>query len=136
MVRLTFAADFPAQSMLEARNIADLYGNVAAGPLTAAFTALPAAPAFGDLIISEIFADETPQVGLPLSEYLEIYNRSPTKTLSLRGVRLGKASSTTFAVFADTAKLLPGQYAIVCGSTRVSQFTRTARCMAPPTSHR
>ena len=122
VVRLTFAADFPAQNVVEARNVADLYGNVAAGPLMAAFIAPPVAPAFGDLIISEIFADETPQVGLPLSEYLEIYNRSTTKILSLRGVRLGKTGNTTFAAFADTARLLPGQYAIVCGSTRISQY--------------
>jgi hypothetical protein len=127
VVRLVFAVDFPAQSVLEVRNVADLYGNIAAGPLTAAFTALPVAPAVGDLIISEIFADETPQAGLPqaslpLSEYVEIYNRSATKTLSLRGVRLGKGSSTTFAALPDTARLLPGQYAVVCGSTRTSQF--------------
>ncbi|WP_201985957.1 lamin tail domain-containing protein [Hymenobacter rubidus] len=131
VVRLAFAANFPAQNVLEARNIADLYGNVAAGPQTAAFTAPPVAPAFGDLIISEIFADETPQVGLPLSEYLEIYNRSLTKTLSLRGVRLGKTGSTTFAAFADTAKLLPGQYAVVCGSTRVAQFTQYGKVYGP-----
>ncbi|GAB3588867.1 lamin tail domain-containing protein [Hymenobacter daeguensis] len=122
VVRLAFAADFPAQSVLEVRSVADLYGNVATGPLTAAFTALPVPPAVGDLIISEIFADETPQVGLPLSEYVEIYNRSATKTLSLRGVRLGKGGSSTFAAFADTARLLPGQYAVVCGSTRTIQF--------------
>ena len=131
VVRLAFAADFPAQSVLEARNVADLYGNVAAGPLTAAFTALPVAPAFGDLVITEIFADETPQVGLPLSEYLEIYNRSATKTLSLRGVRLGKTGSSTFAAFADTAKLLPGQYAIVCGSTRIGQFAQYGKVYGP-----
>ncbi|GAB3859912.1 hypothetical protein GCM10028822_37240 [Hymenobacter terrigena] len=134
VVRLTFAADFPAQSVLEVRNVADLYGNVAAGPLTAAFTALPVPPAFGDLIISEIFADETPQVGLPLSEYVEIYNRSLTKTLSLRGVRLGKTGSTTFAAFADTAKLLPGQYAVVCGSTRISQFATPGVKVYGPTN--
>ncbi|MEL5994976.1 lamin tail domain-containing protein, partial [Hymenobacter segetis] len=134
LVRLTFAADFPAQSVLEVRNVADIYGNVAAGPLTATFTALPATPAFGELIISEIFADETPQVGLPLSEYVEIYNRSLTKTLSLRGVRLGKTGSTTFAAFADTAKLLPGQYAIVCGSTRISQFATPGVKVYGPTN--
>ncbi|MBH8560039.1 lamin tail domain-containing protein [Hymenobacter negativus] len=134
VVRLVFAADFPSQSVLEVRNVADLYGNVAAGPLTAAFTALPVPPAFGDLIISEIFADETPQVGLPLSEYVEIYNRSLTKTLSLRGVRLGKTSTTTFAAFADTAKLLPGQYAIVCGSTRISQFATPGVKVYGPTN--
>jgi hypothetical protein len=131
VVRLAFAADFAAQSVLEVRNVADLYGNVAAGPLTAAFTALPVPPAVGDLIISEIFADETPQVGLPLSEYVEIYNRSATKTLSLRGVRLGKGGSTTNAIFADTAKLLPGQYAVVCGSTRVLQFASYGKVYGP-----
>ena len=130
-VRLTFGADFAPQSVVEARAIADLYGNVATGPLTAAFTALPSAPAVGELIISEIFADETPQVGLPLSEYIELYNRSATKTLSLRGVRLGKGGSATVAVFADTAKLLPGQYAVVCGSTRTLQFASYGKVYGP-----
>ena len=130
-VRLTFGANFAPQSVVEARSIADFYGNVAAGPLLVTFTALPSAPAVGELIISEIFADETPQVGLPLSEYLEIYNRSTTKTLSLRGVRLGKGGTTTVAVFADTAKLLPGQYAVVCGSTRTLQFATYGKVYGP-----
>ncbi|MBF9223671.1 lamin tail domain-containing protein [Hymenobacter ruricola] len=134
VVRLAFAADFAPQNVVEARNVADLYGNVATGPLTAPFSAPPVAPAFGDLIISEIFADETPQVGLPLSEYVEIYNRSTTKILSLRGVRLGKGGSTTYAAFADTAKLLPGQYAVVCGSTRVSQFAQPGVKVYGPTN--
>ena len=122
VVRLSFGTDFGPANLLEVRDIADLYGNVAAGPLTAAFAGPPVLPQVGDLLITEIFADETPQVGLPLSEYVEIYNRSPTKVISLGGVRLSKATSTTAAIFADTAQLLPGQYAVVCGSTRVSQF--------------
>ena len=130
-VRLTFGADFAPQSVVEARGIADLYGNVAAGPLTTAFAALPSAPAVGELIISEIFADETPQIGLPLSEYIELYNRSPTKTLSLRGVRLGKGGSTAVAVLPDTARLLPGQYAVVCGSTRTLQFATYGKVYGP-----
>jgi hypothetical protein len=131
VVRLVFAADFPGQSVLEARNIADLYGNVALGPLTVPFTALPVPPAVGDLVISEIFADETPQVGLPLSEYVEIYNRSATKTVSLRGLRLGKGGSTTYAALPDTARLLPGQYAVLCGSTRVLQFASYGKVYGP-----
>ena len=128
VVRLTFGTDFAAQNTLEARLIPDLYGNLAVGPLTASFggpVVPPVAPLFGELVISEIFADETPPVGLPLSEYVEIHNRSATKTISLRGVRLGKvgsSASNVSAVFADTARLLPGQYAVVCGSTRAVQF--------------
>ncbi len=131
VVRLTFAADFAAQSVVEVRNVADLFGNVAAGPLTAAFIGLPSAPQVGELVISEIFADETPQVGLPLSEYIEIYNRSTTKTLNLGGVRLGKGGSATVAVLPDTARLLPGQYAIVCGSTRTLQFVSYGKVYGP-----
>ena len=130
VVRLTFGADFVSQNTLEARNVADLYGNVAAGPLTTGFVGVPVAPQFGELIISEIFADETPSVGLPASEFVEIYNRT-AKVLSLRGVRLGKPGATTQAVFADTAKLLPGQYAVVCGSTRTAQFSAYGKVYGP-----
>ena len=134
VVRLSFGTDFGPANLLEVRDIADLYGNVAAGPLTAAFAGPPVLPQVGDLLITEIFADETPQVGLPLSEYVEIYNRSPTKVISLGGVRLSKATSTTAAIFADTAQLLPGQYAVVCGSTRVSQFAAPSIKVYGPTN--
>ena len=131
VVRLTFGTDFAAQNVLEARTIADLYGNVAAGPLPAAFAGPPVVPQVGDLLITEIFADETPQLGLPLSEYVEIYNRSPTKVISLGGVRLGKPGGTSAAIFADTARLLPGQYAVVCGSTRTLQFATYGKVYGP-----
>ncbi|WP_051718907.1 lamin tail domain-containing protein [Hymenobacter sp. IS2118] len=130
VIRLTFADDVAAQNVLEVRNVADLYGNVAVGPLSAAFSAPPAAPRFGELIITEIFADETPQVGLPLSEYVEIYNRT-TKVISLGGVRLSKPGSSSAAILPDTARLLPGQYAIVCGSTRVPQFAGLGKVYGP-----
>jgi hypothetical protein len=122
VVRLTFGSDLAATSILEARQITDLYGNVATGPLTATFGGTPVAPKAGELLITEIMADETPVVGLPASEFVEIFNNTATKTLSLRGVRLLKPGSSTAAVLPDTARLLPGQYAVVCGSTRAAQF--------------
>ena len=131
VVRLTFNVDFAAANTLEARNVADLYGNVAGGPLTVAFVGPAVAPKVGELLITEIMADETPQVGLPASEFIEIYNNTATKTLSLKGVRLFKPGSSTAAVLPDTAKLRPGQYAIVCGSTRTAQFTQYGRVFGP-----
>ncbi len=124
VVRLTFGADLAASNTLEARQIADLYGNVAAGPLTVVVGGAPVAPKVGELLITEILADETPVVGLPASEFVEIYNNTVTKTLSLRGVRLLKPGSSTAAGLPDTARLLPGQYAVVCGSTRAGQFAQ------------
>ncbi|QKG58530.1 lamin tail domain-containing protein [Hymenobacter sp. BRD128] len=121
VVRLTFGRDLGASNSLEVRQVADLYGNVAAGLLTATFGGVPVAPRVGELLITEILAKETPVVGLPASEFIELYNNS-AKTLSLRGVRLLKPGSTTAAGLPDTARLLPGQYAVVCSSTRAAQF--------------
>ena len=121
VVRLTFGQDFGAANTLEVRQLADLYGNVAAGPLTAAFGGVPVAPRPGELLLTEIMAHETPVVGLPASEFVELFNPT-TNTLSLRGVRLLKPGGNTAAVLPDTARLLPGQYAVVCGATRAAQF--------------
>jgi len=122
VVRLTFNQDFASANSLEIRQLADLYGNVAAGPLTVSFGGVPVAPRVGELLITELLVRETPAVGLPPSEFVEIFNNTSTKTLSLRGVRLLKPGGTTAAVLPDTAHLLPGQYAVVCSSSRAAQF--------------
>ncbi|MBJ6144346.1 lamin tail domain-containing protein [Hymenobacter sp. BT559] len=122
VVRLTFGQDFASRNTLEVRQLADPYGNVAAEPLTATFGGVPVAPRIGELLITEIMARETPAVGLPASEFVEIYNNTASKILSLRGVRLLKTGSSTATALPDTAQLLPGQYAVVCGTTRAAQF--------------
>ncbi|MFD2787660.1 lamin tail domain-containing protein [Hymenobacter rubripertinctus] len=134
LVHLTLAADLPPGSgTLEARNVADLYGNVAAGPLTATFSfaGVLAVPGYYQLLITEIMARETPVVGLPPSEYLEIHNPSASRVLDLAGVKLSKAGSTgNAAVFPAGATLLPGEYAVVCGSTRGAQFAAFGKVFA------
>ncbi|MBC6700525.1 lamin tail domain-containing protein [Hymenobacter puniceus] len=126
IVHLTLAGPLPLGSnTVEARNVADLYGNTAAGPLTATFSysGTAVAPAFSQVLITEIMADETPVVGLPASEYLEIHNPSATAVLDLAGVQLLKPGQTgNPAVFPAGATLLPGEYAVVCGSTRAPLF--------------
>ncbi len=126
VVHLTLAADLPLGSLtVEARNVADAFGNVAAGPLTATFqnNGFAVAPGFNQLLMTEIMADETPVVGLPAAEFLEIHNPSATAVMDLAGVRLLKPGSTSNpAVFPAGAVLLPGEYAVVCGSTRTALF--------------
>lgn len=126
LVHLTFGSSFAlGQSLtVEARNIVDLYGNVALGPLTATFVynGTPIQPGPNQLLITEILADETPPVGLPAAEFIEIHNPSATNPLDLGGVRLLKAGSSTAAVFGAGTLLLPGEYAVVCASARVAQF--------------
>ncbi|MGY2131262.1 lamin tail domain-containing protein [Hymenobacter sp. HD11105] len=125
LVHLTLGGDLPlGNNTLEVRHVTDAHGNVAVGPLTASFVnkGFAVAPSFHQLIITEIMADETPVVGLPASEYVEIYNPTMSTIVDLAGVRLFKPGSTTAAVFPAGAVLLPGEYAVVCGSTRASQF--------------
>ncbi|WP_022822011.1 lamin tail domain-containing protein [Hymenobacter norwichensis] len=126
LVHLALAADLPiGASTLEIRNATDLYGNTTAGPFAMSLqnNGIVAQPALNQLLITEILADETPTIGLPASEYVEIHNPSATATLDLAGVRLLKSGSSSPAVFPAGAVLLPGEYAVVCGSTRAAQFS-------------
>ncbi|MBO0357040.1 lamin tail domain-containing protein [Hymenobacter sp. BT186] len=126
LVHLTLAADLPTgASTLEIRNSTDLYGNTAASPFTLSLqnNGVLAQPTLNQVLITEILADETPAVGLPASEYVEIHNPSATATLDLAGMRLLKPGSSNPAVFPVGAVLLPGEYAVVCGSTRAAQFS-------------
>ncbi|HEX8427656.1 lamin tail domain-containing protein [Hymenobacter sp.] len=126
VVHLTLAADLPlGTNTLEVRSVTDSYGNTAPGPITVSFqnNGFAVVPTLNQLLVTEIFADETPVIGLPASEYLEIHNPSATAVLDLSGVRLLKPGSTSSpAVFPSGAVLLPGEYAVVCGSTRTAQF--------------
>jgi hypothetical protein len=71
------------------------------------------------LVISEIFADPNPQIGLPDAEYIEIYNRSKNP-IDLSGWKLSDASSTS--IF-PTQIILPNEYSIATSSASVSRFT-------------
>ncbi|RYU78868.1 lamin tail domain-containing protein, partial [Hymenobacter persicinus] len=125
LVHLTLAADLPTGThSLTVQSVADLYGNTAGSLSTSfSFTVPAVGPGFNQLLITEIMADETPPVGLPASEFVEIHNPSATLTLDLGGVRLLRPNSTSApAVFPAGAMLLPGEYAVVCGSTRTAQF--------------
>lgn len=70
------------------------------------------------VIINEIFYDETPQVGLPLAEYIELYNTS-NDTVNLQGWKYtDPGRSYTFG----TLILYPNDYLIVCARPDTSLF--------------
>ncbi len=75
--------------------------------------------AYGDLVISEIFPDPSPQNGLPEFEYLELFNRK-SDTLELKNFIL--SDGTTNTVF-PSYKIPPHQYLLVCATTNLSQFS-------------
>lgn len=64
----------------------------------------------GSVVINEIMADPTPVVGLPESEYLELYNNSPD-AINLEGwtLKIGSTSKVLGAYM-----LYPSEYVVIC----------------------
>ena len=72
-----------------------------------------------DIIITEIFADPSPQIGLPDAEFVELFNRS-SNPINLSGWKLSDGSSTGTL---QSQVVLPGQYWIVTSNSNVTAFT-------------
>jgi hypothetical protein len=79
----------------------------------------PSLPAdYKDVIITEIFSDPSPVIGLPEAEFIELYNRSE-KIINLAGWKFTDGSSTaTLSGFME-----PGEYRIVTATTSAGSFT-------------
>ncbi|MCS7003875.1 MAG: lamin tail domain-containing protein [Cytophagales bacterium] len=120
LVTITFAsAPSIGTNTLTVLNIADSVGNVRTSQTRTFEVSLPS-PQFGDLIITEIFADVNPAPsGMPANEYFEIYNRSNHR-ITLRNCTITAGTKT--ATFPDSA-LNPGQYAIVAPTSTASSFS-------------
>ena len=121
MVTLTYSKDFPNGIPVElsVSTVKDLVGNVIV-PITMSFLYFLPVPATNkDIIITEIFPDPSPQIGLPAKEFLEIYNRS-AHPFDLAGWQLSDGSST--GIF-TTQIILPNEYWIVTSSSSLSDFT-------------
>lgn len=100
-------------------NITDCSGNVIGGNNNDSFTYYEIQPAgYQELIITEIFADPTPQVGLPNAEYIELYNRS-NKTLDLANYVLFESTNHTL----PNQIMQPNSYVIICSNSNAASFT-------------
>ena len=74
--------------------------------------------AWKDVIITEVFCDPSPPVGLPESEFIEIFNRS-ANALSLANWTL---SDLTGATTIGERVLLPGEYLILTSSAALQAY--------------
>jgi hypothetical protein len=101
---------------LAVQGVSDLAGNA----IDTAFNfTVKDAYAWNSAIINEIYPDENPSFGLPIAEFVELYN--PTSdTLFTQGWRF--ANDNSFGNFpADT--ILPGEYIIICRSSAVAEYS-------------
>ena len=87
-----------------------------------------------DIVIDEIMADPTPQVGLPSNEWIELKNIT-TSPVNLQGWRIGDASGQSGPM--PNFTLQPDSFVIVCTGSAVaamSAFGTTIRSPVFPPS--
>lgn len=116
LVHLTFAAPLTnaVTYTLTVNGVTDLSGN-AINNGTANFSFY--APQQYNVVIDEIMANPTPQVGLPNSEWVELRNTSAF-AINLQGWKLADAAGQTGLM--PSYILQPDSFAIVCTSSSVS----------------
>jgi hypothetical protein len=73
-----------------------------------------------DIVIDELMADPTPQVGLPNNEWIELRNISST-AFNLVGWRIGDAGSQSGPM--PSYNLLPDSFVIVCTASAVAAMS-------------
>jgi len=116
LVHLTFTTPFTnaVTYTLTVNGVADLSGNVLNNG-TANFSFYT--PQQYDVVIDEIMADPTPQVGLPNSEWIELRNTSAF-AINLQGWKLADATGTTGPI--PNFILQPDSFVIVCTGSAVA----------------
>jgi hypothetical protein len=122
VLRLSFSSAFvPNQNYsLQVNGVQDLIGNtMIAGQSFPFVWAPPFTPGFRQLVINELLADPSPQVGLPNSEFIEIFNPG-TQSVSLLGYRLADPGTTT--QIGQNVSIAPGGFVILCPIASVPLF--------------
>jgi hypothetical protein len=129
-VILTYAQPFSngITNQLTITGVADLLGNSVTSIVQPFFFFQSLPVSNKDIIMTEIFADPSPQVSLPDAEFIEIYNRS-ANAIDLAGWKFSDGSSV--AVF-PTKIVLPGEYWIVCANANTSLFTSFGNTFGVP----
>lgn len=118
-VILTYPQGFEneVEYQLTVNNVADAAGNIMTEQVLSFSYSSPFS--YKDLVITEIFADPTPSVGLPEAEFIELYNRSEN-AIDLSGWKFSDGSSSSTLT---TYVLEPGQRLILTANASVGVYT-------------
>ena len=117
---LTFASQFTVGDtyILTASNAEDEAGNAMATQNESFIYVEAQIPEFGDIIINEFIPKETPTVGMPAVQYVELYNRS-NKYFHLNGWKLSDNNSSGTI---QDVWLLPGEYLILVPTSGMADY--------------
>ncbi len=120
-VNLTFSTSFSqgVTNVLTVNNVEDVAGNGMTASDHDFLYFVPVPAVYGDVIFNEIFADPSPQYGLPSAEYVEIYNTS-TNIFDLDGWIFSDASSSATI---PSHLLMPGEVVVIADDDYVLDFS-------------
>jgi hypothetical protein len=104
---------------LTTQQVQDMSGNAMVTSSNNFVYFVSAPPAYRDIIINEIFADPTPQIGLPNAEFVEFHNRS-NQIYDLAGWKFSDASST---ITLPSYVLMPGAYVTIAPNSAAFEFS-------------
>lgn len=116
------------QYNLEVSNIKDDQGNSLVSDLLTFRYILLEEAAIGDLIITEIFADPSPVVGLPENEFIEVFNRSD-KYIDVAKILISD-NSATIGQFPEMI-LCPDSFLIICPKASLEQYSKFGQAISP-----
>lgn len=119
-VVLTYSQNFGngISNQLTITGVTDLHGNSIISYAQSFLYFQSTAIQYKDVILTEIFADPSPQIGLPNAEFVELFNRS-ANPVNLAELKFSDGSSTASLAFNI---LLPGEYRIITATGNVSSF--------------
>lgn len=123
LVHLTFSTAFSnaLTNTLTVSGVQDLSLNAITTETTSFTYYAPVTLNFKDLIINEIFADPSPIINLPNTEYIELYNRT-TNPINLNGLRVSDGYTLTGATLGNYI-LAPNNYIVICPITDTALFS-------------
>jgi len=87
------------------------------------YTCVGQSPGIPTLTITEIMADPDPSNGLPVAEFVEIFNNS-IDTVSLSGWTIYDGSSKSL----PNVTIAPGDYIIICSNSDTGSFSQYGKC--------
>jgi hypothetical protein len=126
-VLLTYSQNFVngVTNQLTITGVSDILGN-STSILRSFLFFQPLPIQYKEIIITEIFADPSPQVALPNAEFIELYNRSGNP-VNLAELKFSDGSSNTTIAYNI---ILPGEYRIITATGNVSSFNSFGQTVA------
>ena len=121
LIHLTFATPFTNGQVdtLTIQNIEDLSVNTMITETQTFMYFVSAIPSYRDVVINEIFADPTPQLGLPAADFIELYNTSDS-IFDLNGwVFSDAAASEALGAYI----LFPGEFVVIADNNYTFDFS-------------